>query len=68
MIGLNDSPNEPVFLATVTVRRPADDREWNRYPGIFASKGAARAAINRELKCVRHLTVVSTSVRRGFIE
>ena len=66
MIGIV-TPDAPVFLAIVTVRSN-DDREWNRYPGIFASKGAARAAVNRELKCVRHLTVVSTSVRRGFVE
>lgn len=39
--------DEPVFLAVVIVRRQRDGEEREEVLGIYASKGAARAAVNR---------------------
>lgn len=68
MIGVH-TPDDPVFLGTVTTQG-VDGTLINKYIGIFATKGAARAAVNRYVKTLANgnRKLVSMGVRRGVVQ
>ncbi len=69
MIGIS-TPNDSVFLATITIRSERFDDLSYEYLGIFANKGAARQAINRRVPVIERrqgLSVVSATVDRGRV-
>lgn len=68
MINVN-SKDDSVFIGVVRLKSESRPQGWTKYVGLFATKGAARAAVNREVKRRENgsATVTGTAVWRGTV-